>query len=274
MLSSRSQAVKRILVILSLLLGLSVQGQMYYDIGATLGSAYYVGDLQKRHFYLDDMRLSGGLSFRINFDPRWAWRQSVRIGSLRADDANATSDFQRIRNLNFYTPLYEFTTTVEFNFLNFDPWKDQDVFTPYIYGGLGGFFINPQTELDGNTYVLKDHKTEGTDYSNYQFSLPFGAGFKLKLSPRVFMELDWGLRRTFTDYIDDVSGYYPTNPDQLDPVTIDLSDRSIEQQGSDGTNWGTQRGNPVNKDWFVFTGISLIINLNVDPNRCYFDQDN
>lgn len=272
-LSSRSHAVKYVFYILCSLFSLQGMGQMYYDIGATIGSSYYVGDLQNRHFYFDDMRLAGGLSFRINFDPRWAWRQSIKVGSLRADDVNGTTDFQKIRNLNFYTPLYEVSSTVEFNFFNFDPWKDRDRFTPFIYVGLGGFYMNPKTELDGNTYVLKDHKTEGTDYSNFQFSLPFGAGLKFKITPRVFLELDWGLRKTFTDYIDDVSGYYPSDPGELDPVTIDLSDRSIEQQGFDGTNWGTQRGNPTNKDWYVFTGISLIINLNHDPNRCYFDQD-
>ncbi len=248
--------------------------QMYYDIGLFLGTSYYLGDINPdRHFYTPYLKPAGGLSFRINFDPRWAWKQSIRIGQISADDADSETDFQQTRNLNFYSPVYELTSTVEFNFLRFDPWKNTDWFTPYTYAGIGFFYMNPKTELEGNTYVLKDHKTEGTDYSNIQFAIPFGVGFKIKASSRVFIELEWGMRKTFTDYMDDVSGNYPDDPTELDPVTIDLSDRSLDQQGPDGTNWGTQRGTSSKKDWYFFSGISLVINLNNDPNRCYFDQN-
>lgn len=270
-----SAMVNRFLIFALLFFGAATaRAQLYLDVAGTFGTAYYIGDLNKRHFRFNTLRAAGGASFRINYNPRWSWKQSIMVGSVRGDDADAALEFQQLRNLSFYSPIVEASSTVEFNFFRFHPWKDEDRFTPYTYVGIGLFYMNPQTELEGNRYVLKDHKTEGEDYSNVQFALPFGAGFKFKLNARVFIGIDWGMRRNFTDYMDDVSGYYPENPDELPPITVDLSDRSLEQQGPDGTNWGTLRGNPRDNDWHIFTGISLIINLNEDPGRCYFNQIN
>ncbi len=78
------------------------------------------------------------------------------------------------------------------------------------------------------------------------------------------------MRKTFTDYIDDVSTRY------YDPALIAakrgpsaafLSDPSI---GTDlnYTNVGRQRGNPTTKDWYNFSGIALTIKLKQKGKTC------
>ena len=71
------------------------------------------------------------------------------------------------------------------------------------------------------------------------------------------------MRKTFTDYLDDVSKRY------YDPVLLAaahgetaaiMSDKSI---GTDPnyTNRGRQRGNATTKDWYAFAGIILTLKL-------------
>jgi hypothetical protein len=40
-------------------------------------------------------------------------------------------------------------------------------------------------------------------------AIPFGIGAKMNVSKKVGIGLEWGPRKTFTDYLDDVSGTYP-----------------------------------------------------------------
>ena len=82
-----------------------------------------------------------------------------------------------------------------------------------------------------------------------------GIGFKFNLRKRIAISIEYGIRKTFTDYLDDVSGNYLGN-DVLTgfrgPLAAELADRS-----TDGATAGFNRGNPTNKDWYSFYGIML-----------------
>ena len=101
-------------------------------------------------------------------------------------------------------------------------------------------------------------------------SIPFGVGAKANLSKNIGLSFEWGMRKTFTDYLDDVSKKY------YDPAALAaargttaaaMSDPSI---GTDPgvSNAGRQRGNPTNKDWYSFIGIALTIKLKDRPEPC------
>ncbi|MFM7902216.1 MAG: DUF6089 family protein, partial [Bacteroidota bacterium] len=88
--------------------------------------------------------------------------------------------------------------------------------------------------------------------------IPFGGGMKFKISRRFGVTVEAGARRTYTDYLDDVSTTYAdksvlfaSNGD----LSAVLSDRSLDGQTVDNTN--RQRGNASDNDWYMFTGISL-----------------
>jgi hypothetical protein len=43
------------------------------------------------------------------------------------------------------------------------------------------------------------------EFSDVQLAIPFGAGVKYVINPLWYLSLEFGMRKTFTDYIDDVS---------------------------------------------------------------------
>lgn len=264
-------------IILSTILS---QAQKYWDLGFFVGSSYYIGDINPgKHFKSTDTHPSFGLHLRKNTNSRWSFKSTFKYGKVSAKDSDSDDLFQKNRNLSFESVLIEAGGLVEFNFLSYNPYNKStyfqypDYFTPYVFIGLTGFYFEPKTELNGNRYNLRDLKTEGKTYQPYSFAIPFGMGIKLRITERIGIEFEYGFRKTFTDYLDDVSSTYPTNPNSLSETGADLSDRSLAQQGPNGTNWGTQRGDSSKNDSFSFAGISLIFNINRNPNRCHFDQD-
>lgn len=272
--------MKLLLAILFSIITINVYSQRYFEIGAFGGISYYNGDLNpSQHLKPSNNHLAVGLIARQVLNSRWALRGSFNIGNLSGSDAESNDPFQQQRNLSFYTRIYELSAGIEFNFRKFNPFnppsafRQADMFTPFVFIGIGGFYFNPKTELDGNEYELQPLKTEGEEYSRIGVSIPFGVGCKLRVSQRTLVSFEYGLRQTFTDYIDDVSSVYPENPNELNQTTRKLSDRSVMQQGSDGSNWGTQRGNSKTTDWYSFVGVTLTFNLTVNPHRCHFNQD-
>ena len=68
----------------------------------------------------------------------------------------------------------------------------------------------PQTP---SSLVAADYP-EKDPYSLSQFSIPMGLGIKLSLGEKFSLSAEYGVRMTFTDYLDDVGGIY-ANPEIL-----------------------------------------------------------
>jgi hypothetical protein len=102
-------------------------------------------------------------------------------------------------------------------------------------------------------------------YSRFQFAIPFGAGIKYRLDRQWDFGFEIGWRKTFTDYLDDVSGTYADKNDlnAVDPTGLSayFSDRSAESgytELSGYGNLGDQRGDMRgDKDWYIVTNINL-----------------
>ncbi len=235
--------------------------QRDWELGLTGGICWYNGDLNPNKFFGENYyNQAFGISVRKNFNQRFALRGQFNYGTLSAEDETSTSSFQQNRNLNFTTPIYEMASTIEFNFLEYDALLIRKHFSPYSFIGLSVFRFNPSTEVEGNSYELQPLATESKSYSKTSVSIAFGFGFKWAITDRIIANADWGMRRSFSDYIDDTSEMYPMIG-ELEGLSENVSDRSLEQSGPDGTNWGTQRGNSQTKDWysFVTTGLSFRI---------------
>jgi len=50
---------------------------------------------------------------------------------------------------------------------------------------------------------------EKKKYELTQFAIPLGVGFNIALREKAHLGFEMGFRKTFTDYLDDVSGQYP-----------------------------------------------------------------
>jgi hypothetical protein len=122
--------------------------------------------------------------------------------------------------------------------------------------------MNPTTNFDGNEIALQPLGTEGQGtrannklpYSLNQLTVPLGLGVKITLKKRLAISLEYGIRKTFTDYLDDVSGNYVSSEiirNENGPLAATLANRSLN------TETAVNRGNPNNKDWYVFYGFML-----------------
>jgi hypothetical protein len=93
----------------------------------------------------------------------------------------------------------------------------------------------------------------------------------MKLNDIFAVSFESGFRKTFTDYIDDVSGTYAdyTLLNSYNPISAQLAFRGGEVK--DGISYpaaGTQRGNSGNKDYYYFGLIKLQANLSfLNKNR-------
>jgi hypothetical protein len=241
-----------------------------HDIGVMLGGAYYLGELNpSKHFNM--MQPAIGVFYRFNQHHRLAYRAGFNFGSIMGDDSQSDDVDQINRNLNFKSKLQELYTVVEFNFWEYRINVDKHYFAPYVFLGAAVLKHNPMGEYGGKYYELQGMSTEGQGtplsrekkYKLYQFTIPFGVGAKINLAHNVGLSFEWGMRKTFTDYLDDVSTQY-VNRNKLFAYkggeAALLSDKSLDKDsGADHT--GSQRGNPYIKDWYNFFGFQISIQL-------------
>ncbi len=235
------------------------------EVGLFFGGSYYIGDLNpSRQFAMT--RPGAGVLYRYNVNDHLAFRGNVFWGSVAGDDA--VIGYNETRNLHFRSSVFEISGQAEVNFLHFQPGDLETPFSPYIFAGGGIFTFNPQAEIDGQWYNLKPLNTEGQGSEMYPERKPynlishnflFGIGYKFNITRQFTGALEWGMRRTGTDYLDDVSTTYP-DPAVFgqNQLALELYDRSLENRGE---NTGFQRGNPNNNDWYSFVGFILTFRI-------------
>ncbi|HMC98052.1 MAG TPA: DUF6089 family protein [Flavobacteriales bacterium] len=255
-----------LLILLSLLSWPSLHAQVN-EIGGTIGACYYIGDLNPTRHYPRDTKMAGGIVFRHNFNDRYALRLQGLYGTLQAYDSDSPDSLQQLRNLHFRSKLTEISLLLEINFFKYRlRGKDGRKWTPFVFGGLAYFHANPKAQLDDTWYDLQPLGTEGQGtsvggnfYKVDQVCIPFGAGMKFNLG-RVDVQVEWGLRRTYTDYIDDVSGTYVDN-DLLafenGPLSAQLADPSGLSDVPGPTQSGRARGDVNTRDWYQYTGVAI-----------------
>lgn len=133
------------------------------------------------------------------------------------------------RNLSFSTHVFQLGVDLEYN-----PFivGNQNFFAPYVVGGFSGIYFNPRATytLDGvtKTVNLKDVQTEGIKYLNVSSVLNMGIGVRYVSELGYTIGIELFQNFTQTDYLDDVSRFYPVDFSSLTPEQILLSARGIE----------------------------------------------
>jgi hypothetical protein len=182
------------------------------------------------------------------------------------------------RNLHFRSKITEGYAAVEFYPTVFMEQYDglQGKFRPYLLAGVGLFHFNPQGQYqtqDGSEqwvdlqplHLEGQGMQEYPDRDNYkltQVEIPFGGGFKYYIKEKTFIGLEILYRKTFTDYIDDVSTGYidPSLYDKyLAPEQTAIAYQMYNRGYGSLTRPSTQdaRGNPRNNDSFFSTVLRL-----------------
>lgn len=258
-------------------------GLMQSEIGLNAGGLNYIGDLNNQSMF-GRLNLGYGLFYRYNFDDRWCLRFDAAYGHLEGGNPKhlpgVKGDYIALRNLSFYSYVGEASVRVEFNFFNYGASGTQYHWTPYLFVGLGMFAFNPTacyTDPKLNTtqwYDLQPLGTEGQGsdeypdrqaYSLMQANMPFGLGFKFKPNALLAFSVEYGFRKTWTDYIDDVSTTY-VGSEILDHYHPDepasgLADRSGEVEDLYVNAPGIKRGDDSLDDWYAYLNVSVSFRL-------------
>ena len=271
------------------------------EVGINIGPSFFLGDLGgnrgKGSRFIKDVNMSltkamKGAYITVYPNEWLGLRAAFQSGKLEGDDAlikaNGSHElFRKQRNLNFRSNIAELYVAAEVFPLMLLHNGNED-YTPRLrpYGviGVGAFKFNPQGSItDANGKVtwhdLRSLHTEGQGFEEYkdrkeysltQINIPMGLGFKYLLSERVNISLEFLHRKTFTDYIDDVSNNY-IDPNLFDKY-LSTSNAILARQISDKMNGivntnlsrnqpGIQRGNPTQNDSYFTTFLKFGVKL-------------
>ncbi|MEJ1236850.1 DUF6089 family protein [Chryseolinea sp. T2] len=187
------------------------------EVGFGLGTFNYTGDLVQ--FYnFKYSKPAATVFYRSNLSNVVSLRAAITAGLIGASEV-PTDAFATQRNASFKHFLFEASTVAEYHFLNWRDSKRFVRFTPYLFGGVALFGFSGDVD-------------RSQAYSTVQMAIPFGGGVKYVLNPKWYLSLEFGMRKTFFDYLDNVSG-------------------------GDFRNKNYQYGNDSNNDHYYFLGFSI-----------------
>jgi hypothetical protein len=259
-----------------------------WEIGVGAGISYYVGDLNPTgHFKFPHP--SGTVFVKRILSNRWSVRGGFTYLGVYADDLQGDFAYQQVRSLNFQSHIFELHVAAELNFFPFG--MNQHNFTqrysynekirkwtPYLFAGLGAYYYNPVTTIDGNLIEVQPLGTEGQEtdtygndrplYSKVMPCLPFGMGVKFNVKDKLTISLEYGMRLTFNDYLDDVSTDYAINSEIVAAhgETAGIASNQSKGDYAATSNDHYQRGIKTDLDWYGYLGVSLIFYIKEKAN--------
>ncbi len=255
--------------------------EMFYGLGATnflgeLGGADREGTNFVRDLEISMTRPATHIGLRYRITETISTKAMLSYGFLRGDDKLTNETYRHYRNLAFRSVIVEFSNQFEYSIIrekqghryNLRRVRGLKGFktNTYFFVGFGVIYFNPKNKYQGKWYALQPLGTEGQGlvptrqkYSRINMCIPFGIGFKYGINRRANIGIEFGARKTFTDYIDDVSTTYFDNQ-MIREAKGDIA--AYLADPSDGSNptWTAayqQRGDAKDKDAYMF----LIINL-------------
>jgi hypothetical protein len=264
--------------------------------GVATNETHLMGGLICRFNYNDFITLRGNAVFGQISGNDQNFKSEIAFQHL--DQAGNPLDVTRgQRNLNFKSNLVEFSAIGEWNILGFGETTRATPATPFLFAGIGVFKFNPRTQFnympgmvdaqgqalhnvqleqyDKEWIELQTLGTEGQGTTKYndrkrynltQVSIPLGIGYKQQVDEFWAWGIELGARKTFTDYLDDVSLDYVD--DQIVGgangfLSAALKDRSSEQiDPSTGLPYerfymGNPRGSTKGADWYMFLNVTI-----------------
>ncbi|MEY4605144.1 MAG: hypothetical protein RIT43_2436 [Bacteroidota bacterium] len=251
-----------------------------------LGVTQFTGDLGGRDqigkdFSLVDIDLpstgfGGMIGYRYRFHPYWATTTSLNIGRLRGDDALTNEIIRESRNLHFRSIILELHQRLEFIFYSNEKFgaryrlpghkgaknHNEQV---YVFGGIGGSYFNPKARYNGRWVALDPLNTEGQGMAGgaretlpVTLTIPMGLGVRFGIGRQWRFALEATYVKTFSDYIDDVHGFY------YDPNSLQSPEASyLSNPAKDNVTWfapGQMRGQPQ-KDAYYYLNVVVMRNV-------------
>lgn len=274
------------------------------EFGLFLGASNYIGELTKGTVPpLNRTGLAIGMLARFDLNPYWSLKGNAIYGRIAGDDKDYEDDaFRSLRNLSFRSNILDVSVQAEWNILGYETTPTSNAFSPYLFAGLSVFKFNPKAQYkyipglhdaydpalaaqDGDWVELQPLGTEGQEskqyndrkfYSLTQIAIPIGFGVKAQLDRHWAIGLEMGFRKTFTDYIDDISKDYVNyqivtgNNGHMANIMRDRSFEVVADPASHpGFLPGEARGDDSSKDWYILTGLTITYRIFSAKDKCF-----
>lgn len=223
--------MKQLLVIFLVgFLAIKALAQPSVDIGVFGGTGTYFGDMTKIDFQKSVNPAYGGF-VRFNFNPRYGLRFNVINGTIGAEgkfdyqpsDPPPPSD----NAWNFSKNVLDISILFEWNYLKYIVGDKETHWTTFLFGGIGM-----------QTYKYDLGLIDGSEITP---TIPFGLGVKYNLSRRWGIGLEGGMRKSFSDKLDN-----------LDDPLSHINTEDIQVKYTDQFH---------NNDWASYVGIHLVYKL-------------
>ncbi len=202
------------------------------EISITTGGTAFLGDLRGppgeggpfvKDLLLKTVRPYIGVSATWNAE-NW-YSLTAGIGYTKVNGADSliimkggVERWRVYQNTTFRSNIFEVYAMGELRPLNLlDPSHEMRQFNPFVGLGVGLFHFNPQAPLNGRWIDLHPLHLEGQGFAEYpdrkeykltQLYIPVSLGIKYYMKNRTAVSVSALFRKTFTDYIDDVSTTY------------------------------------------------------------------
>jgi len=204
------------------------------ELGMFLGGSNYIGDIGNTRYIWPNNYAIGAI-YKWNLNPHFAIRGTYTYAKISGDDAKSGISFREARGLNFTNTIHELAGGIEYHFFKYSLSKIGYTQTPYIIvEAAAAYYATGGSVDDGGNLIVNNLKT-------FNFTVPFGIGYKTKLADNIGIAFETSFRYTFKDDIDG----YPTY------LNIDIDGNPIDKDGNIQIN-------PNNSDWYVFTGITIV----------------
>lgn len=265
--------------------------EMCFGIGASnflgdLGGANQIGTNGLKDLEVITTKPALSVNARYRKGRYLGYKAGFSWGQVSGWDGYTTERYRNNRNLHFKSHIVEFSFMTEFfitkersghvyRYKNLKGWRNVDA-QIYFLVGVGGFWFNPKANYNGTWIELQPLGTEGQGYkpgtrkySKYSVCVPFGIGMKYALDRRWSLGMEIGMRKTFTDYIDDVSTVYydpaeiAANNPVLTQAAVYFANPSLgnvtaaNNEGIDPTAIGQQRGDATDNDAYMFVFVTV-----------------
>ena len=208
------------------------------------GTATYFGELSSQKTSITPLKYGVNVGLEHFLTNRISARAEATWFQLSGTDAKAIES-TKPRNLSFTSNCIEGNVAATINLLpNGRRFYQRQSVNLYAFLGIGFVYANPKTLYNGEMVALQPLQTEGVKYSRLHPVIPFGGGAKFKVGPFFNVAIEGGMRKTFTDYLDDVS-----RRDYPDPASLS-SDLARELSNRSPGRTVQVRGNPDTKDWY------------------------
>jgi len=244
-----------------------------WEYGGHIFASNYLGEMggkeKTRRDFIADIKLGQtrydfGAYARRKFNQDFSVKAQLAYIRIQGADALSTNPGRVGRNLSFFNNLIELGAHGEYYFYQNNDMsrgsglgrkKKRIDFKSYIFGGLAGFYNNPKTMYQGSKVKLRPLQTEGKKYKAVQLAIPIGAGFVYTINRQLKIGFEFDLRKTFTDYVDDVSTVYVAGAPAVANRRDEVTDPYLPHP--DNYAAGQKRGDPKHKDFYMTTGVTV-----------------